>query len=171
MGKGHVEVTVDDSGLKALMRVMRQEVDGKQLRKDLIAELRTAVGPGVSAVQGRLRAVPHRGAAKASPALGTYLASRVKPQVRLGGRAAGVRVRIAQTPNLRGFKLAARRLTRTSWRHKVFGNPEVWVTQKSPIPGYFDDTLARGRSEYRAAVVAALKDLSNRLTARKYGAK
>jgi hypothetical protein len=43
--------------------------------------------------------------------------------VRLSGRSTGVKVRIGQTPNLRGFKMAARRLNRKSWRHKVFGNP------------------------------------------------
>lgn len=171
MARGDLEVTVDDSGLKELMKVVRQEADGKQLRKDLIADIRTAVAPGVSAVQAKVRAIPHSTAAHPSPSLGSYLASRVRPQVRLSGRSAGVRVRIAQTPNLRGFKMAARRLNRKKWRRPVFGNTEVWVEQRSPMPGFFDDTLAAGRAQYRAAVVGAMKKLADRLTARKFGGK
>lgn len=170
MAHGDLEVSVDDQAIKDLMRVVRREADGKQLRKDLIAELKTAVEPGVTAVQGKLRSIPHRSATASKPALGTYLASRVKPQVRLSGRSPGVSVRIGQTPNIRGFKLAAKRLNRKHWRHRVYGG-DVWVDQKSPIPGYFDDTLAEGRSRYRVGVVAALKSLADRLTARKFGAR
>jgi hypothetical protein len=169
VARGELEVTVDDSGLKDLMKVVRQEADAKQLRKDLIAEIRTAVAPGVSAVQAKVRAIPHSSAAHPKPAMSSYLASRVKPQVRLSGRSAGVRVRIGTTPNLRGFAQAARRLNRKFWRHQVYGNKEVWVEQRSPIPGFFDDTLAAGRDSYRAAVVTALKSLADRLTVRKFG--
>lgn len=168
MARGELEVSVDDQAMRDLARVIRRESDGKQLRKDLIADLKRAVEPGQSAVQGKLRAVPHRSATQSRPALGSYLASRTKVQVRLSGRAPGVKVRIGQTPNIRGFKMAARRLNRTHWRHMVYGNKEVWVDQKSPIPGFFDDTLAAGRSRYRAAVVATLKSMADRLTVRKY---
>lgn len=167
MASGELEVTVDDQAIKDLMRVVRREADGKQLRKDLIAELKSAVSPGVSAVQGKLRSVPHRSATQSKPPLGSYLASRTKVQVRLSGRSPGVKVRIGQTPNIRGFKMAARRLNRQKWRHRVYGT-DVWVDQKSPIPGFFDDTLAEGRSRYRAGVVSALESMADRLTVRKY---
>jgi hypothetical protein len=169
-GKAALNVKVDDQAMRELGRAIRKETDGKQLRKDLVAELRAAVAPGVSAVQGKLRAIPQRSATQAKPALGSYLAARVKPSIRLSGRTPGVNVRIGQTPNLRGFKMAARRLNRKSWRHRVYGR-NVWVTQKSPIPGFFDDTLAAGRAQYRAAVVAALKKTSDRLTIRKFGGR
>lgn len=161
------ELSVDQQAVKRLARVLRDESDGKALRKELIGELKDAVEPGVSAVQGKLRSIPRRsGTAGSSPALGSYLAARVKAQVRLSGRSPGVRVRIAQTPKLRGFTLAARRLNRESWRRKVFGDPDVWVDQKSPIPGFFDDTLAEGRERYRAAVVRALESMARRIVAR-----
>lgn len=162
MAADAVKVTVEDRDFKALMARVRAQADGKELRKDLVAELRTAVAPGVSAVQAKVRAIPHSSAVRVSPSLGTYLASRVKPQVKLSGRSTGVRVRIGQTPNLRGFKMAARRLNAKSWRHRVYGR-DVWVTQRSPIPGFFDDTLAKGRAQYRAAVIEALKRLSDKL--------
>jgi hypothetical protein len=160
MDRASFEVRIEDRGIAALGRALRAEANGAQLRKELIVELRQAVGPGVSAVRSKLRAIPSQ--TVSSPPLGSYLASRTKPQVRLSGRSAGVAIRIPQTPNLRGFKLAAKRLNRTHWRHRVFGR-DVWVTQDSPIPGFFDDTLAEGKQEYLAAVLRACRKFSLRL--------
>jgi hypothetical protein len=157
-----VELTVDARQLKVLARRIKLEEASKQLRKDLVVDIRAAVAPGVSAVQGKLRAIPHQSATRPSPGLGTYLASRTKAQVKLVGWSAGVRVRIPQTPQLRGFKMAARRLNRTHWRHKVFGR-EVWVEQQSPIPGFFDDTLLADKAKYTAAVHAAVHKMARRL--------
>lgn len=162
-GKAKFELSDDQRAIQALAKALKAEADGKALRKDLIGELKAAVEPAVSAVQGKLRSIPHNSRTKSSPALGTYLASRVRAQVRLSGRSTGVKVRLPQTPNIRGFKMAARRLNRKSWRHKVFGDPKVWVTQRSPIPGYFDDTLADGRPRYRKAVVEALERSARRV--------
>lgn len=157
-----IELTVDTSQIKRLAARIRREEASKQLRKDLVTDIRLAVAPGVSAVKEKLNAIPHQSISTPSPALGSYLAARVRPQVKLTGRSAGVRVRIGQTPNLRGFKLAARRFNRTHWRHRVFGR-DVWVEQRSPIPGYFDDTLFARRDEYRVAVFAAIHKMARRL--------
>jgi hypothetical protein len=167
VAKGDLDVKIDDHGMRELASALRKEADGKQLRKDLVGKLKDAVAPGVAAVQGKLRSMPHRSATHSSPALGTYVASKVKAQVKLAGKAPGVAVRIPMTPQIRGFKMAARRLNRTHWRHKVYGR-DVYVTQVSPIPGYMDDTLARDRAKYRAAVVAAMDDMRKRLARRKY---
>lgn len=171
-GKDAMEVKVDDRGLRELAAAIREEANGKQLRKDLIKSLRTAVEPGVRAVQGRLRSMPHHShlASAPTPGLGTYLAGRTRAQVKLTGRSAGVAVRIPQTPQLRGFKFAARRLDRGHWRHQVFGKG-IWVSQVSPIPNYMDTTLTRDKAKYRAAVVAAMDDMRDRLGRRKYGSK
>jgi hypothetical protein len=147
-------------------RALKAESDGKDLRRDLRNDIKKAVEPGVSKVQGKLRAMPHSSTARSSPALGSYLASRTKAAIKLTGRSTGVAVRIPQTPNIRGFKLAARRLNRKSWRHKVFGNPRLWVTQQSRIPGYFDDTLADGKAAYKKAVVEALEKMARRIAER-----
>lgn len=164
--KAALNLTVDQQALQAVAKRMRAEEDGKALRKELMGNLKDAVGPGVSKVQGKLRGMPHTSATRSSPPLGSYLASRVKPSVRLSGRSTGVAVRVGQTPALRGFKMAARRLNRKSWRHPRWGDKRFWVTQQSPIPGYFDDTLAEGRPQYRAAVVAALESMARRLAGR-----
>lgn len=159
-------ISVEAEAMRQLGAAFRREADGKALRRDLTKQIGTAVAPAVSAVQGVLRAIPHPSAAHASPRLSTYLSSRVKVQVRYSGRSTGVRVRIGETPNLRGFTLAARYLNKKSWRHPVFGNREVWVTQTSPVPGYWDDTLAADRDKYRDAVVDALGMMARRLMER-----
>ena len=166
MAKPQIELSVDQRAVQRVAKALRAEGDGKALRKELIADLKDAVEPGVSAVQGKLRAMPHRSGAAGSPPLGSYLAARVRPSVRLTGRSTGVSVRIGQTPKLRGFKMAARRLNRKSWLYPVFADTETWVTQESRVPGYFDETLAADRGKYRAAVLGALEKMARRIAER-----
>lgn len=157
-----IELSVDQSKLVALGRLMKAEANSAQLKKDLIAEFRAAAQPGIAAVRGKLRAMP-RERTPSQPPLGSYLASRVRLQVRFTGRSAGVRIRIPQTPNIRGFKLAAKRLNRTHWRHMVFGNKDTWVEQISPIPNYFDGTLEGYKEAYTAACLLAIRRMGRRL--------
>lgn len=157
-----IELTVEQSKVVKLGKLMRAESDGAKLKRDLGVAIRAAVEPGVSAVKSKLQAIPRSGPAK-SPPLGGYLAARVKVRIRFTGRSAGVAVRVQQTPNLRGFKMAARRLNRKQWRHPIYGNKQAWVTQVSPIPGYFDETLMKYKAEYTAAVLAACRKMALRL--------
>jgi hypothetical protein len=157
-----LELTVDQSALVKVAKLMKAESNGIKLKADLIVAIKAAVAPGVTAVQGKLRAIPHSSVTSTQPALGAYLAARVRPSVRMAGGSAGIRVRLQQTPNIRGFKMAGRRLNRTHWRHKVYGQ-DIWVEQISPIPGYFDDTLMAGKDQYLAAVLSACRRMAMRL--------
>lgn len=157
-----MEVEITSTALTALARRIKAEQDGKQIRKDLVTELRAAAAPGVAAVKEKLRSMP-RAARGQSPAMGTYLAGRTAVQVRTSGKKVGVRVRIPATPKLRGFAMAARRINKGSWRHRVYGR-DVWVTQHSPIPGFFDDTLRGDHDRFRRAVVAVMRKTARRLT-------
>lgn len=162
--KPPIELSVDQKQIQAIAKALKSEEDGKQLRKDLIADLKVAVAPGVSAVKSKLQAMPGD-TAHASPAVGSYLASKVVAQARVSGRNTGVAVRIKKTPQLRGFINAARRFNQESWRHKVFGR-DVWVEQTSPIQGFFDDTLKERKDVYRVAILAAVKSMADRVAAR-----
>jgi hypothetical protein len=177
-------LSVDQRDIQSVGRAMKAQGDGKALRKDLIVSLRAAVQPPIDQIQGKLRATPHSGLTSKSPAMGTFLASRVKAQVRLSGFSTGVAVRMAKTPQLRGFAMASRRLNRTSWKHPVFAgglasaDPQTGsgrhrqaasrgeVEQISPMPDYFDDILNEDKELYRAAVVVALERMKLRLAAR-----
>lgn len=168
MPNGELQVEVDKGSIATitnLARVMRSDPDGKKIRKEFVAELKTAVEPGIASVQEKLRAVPHQSAVQSSPPLGSYLASRVKAQVNTSGRRAGVRIRVPTTPQLRGFRKAAAKLNRDSWRHPVFGS-DRWVTQTSPIRGYFDETLQKTKPQLRSAVVKVLEKFARRMAGR-----
>jgi hypothetical protein len=162
---GGVDIKVDASTLVRLGRVLKAEEDGRELRKELIGNLRVAVAPGVTSVRGKVSSIPHHSAVQSSPSLGSYLSSRVRTQVRLSGNKAGVAVRVGKTPGLRGFANAARNLNKAAWNHRAWGK-DVWVEQQSPIPGYFDQTLTEGKPRYRAAVIAALESMSARIAGR-----
>lgn len=155
--------SVEAEAMRQLGQAFRRVADGKVLRKELTKNIRDAVAPGVEAVKSVLLAIPHNSIASPSPRLSTYLAARVKVDVKYSGQSTGVRVRIGQTPQLRNFRLAAKYLNKSSWRHPVFGNKNVWVTQQSHTPGYFDDTLAENRDKYRDAVVDAIGAMARRL--------
>lgn len=148
-----IELSVDQRRLVALGTLLKGEAEKRLLLKGLRAAIKEAASPGVAQVQAKLRAMPSRGEAK--PAIGSYLATRVKVSTRLTGRSSGVRIRIGATSSLRGFKWAARRFNHQHWRHQVFGKGEV--VQISPIPEYFDETLFAQRGKYHAAVIAAIE--------------
>jgi len=157
-------LSVQQQRLKSVGIAMKAEADGKLLRRELIADLRAAVAPGVEKVRGKLRALP-ASATGIQPAMGSYLASRVRAQVKFSGRRTGVAVRIGKTPNLRKFSVSSRVLNRGEWRHKVYGR-DVWVTQQSPIKGFFDKTLKADRALYRAGVLMAVKKMERRIAER-----
>jgi hypothetical protein len=159
-----VDLTVDQRAMQNVAKALKAEDDGKALRKDLIKELKIAVAPGVTAVKSQLTSMPSA-SVPSSPALGSYLASRTVANVRLSGQRTGVAIRIKKTPQLRGFVTASRQLNRASWRHKVFGR-DVWVTQQSPIKGFFDETLAKGKEAYKDGVARALDAMAKRIASR-----
>lgn len=165
---GAVAVAVPSAEVARLLAVktaMAAEADGKRLRLDLIRDLKVAVQPAQGQVKAQLRSWPSSSSATVSPALGSYLAGQVTSQVRMTTRKAGVAIRIKKTPDLRNFRFASRMLNRASWRHPVFGRA-TWVTQTSANPGFFDTTLAAGKAEYRAAVLAAITAMEQRIAAR-----
>lgn len=43
------------------------------------------------------------------------------------------------------------------WRHPVFGNKDVWVTQRPLRPGWFTETFANGHDEIENALTDALE--------------
>lgn len=153
-----LEILTNTEKIAKLGKLLRAESNGTELRRDLIRNLRAAVQPGVEDVRAKLSALP---SGVGTPALGGFLRARTRTQVRLAGRDVGVRVRIGQTPTLRDFAMAARRLNAKSWRRRIFGRG--WTVQVSPIPGFFDDTLYGRRDEYAAAVMAAVRKSARRL--------
>lgn len=170
MARGPIAFSIDQRAFQAVARAMRQQADGKELRRDLIREMKSAVRPGVDEVRARARAMPHTSRRKTPHApLGATLARKTTSTVNLTGKRTGVRVKIKRTPELGGFTYAARRVNRGHWRHPVFWRVPLvqrWVTQTSPLKGFFDDTLRRHRAEYKKGVVDALEKTARRVARR-----
>ncbi|MFS0697809.1 hypothetical protein [Streptomyces nitrosporeus] len=159
------ELTVTHEGLDALVRAIRQEADGKALRKELAANMRTALRPGAARAKSSIMAMGSSGTGT-GPGLRAGVAKKIRPEVKLGGRWSGARVKAFKTPALRRFPNAPKRLNRRGggWRTLTYGH-EPWRTQIGK-PGWFDDSFTNDAAAYRAAVHEAMEDMARRLAAR-----
>lgn len=157
-----VELSVDQQALRVLANALKQEADGKKMRRQLAADLRAALQPALGEIRSGLMAMPTSGAmpTEGGP-LRTEVLKHLKAEARLSGRSTGARVRMKRR-GPRQFPLAGRRLNRKKgWRHRVWGR-DVWVHQIGK-PGYFDDPLRENRATYRRAVLKAMNDTAARI--------
>jgi len=151
-------------GLSALVRALRQEEDGKQLRKELAKNMRVALKPAAVQAKSSIMSMSSAGPGT-SPALRSAIAKRIRPEVKLGGRWTGARVKARKTPNIRGFAQAPKRTQRASgWRTQTFGNGE-WRTQHGKL-GWFDQSMQGRATEYRDAVLQAMEEMARRIANR-----
>lgn len=152
-------------GLAALTRALRAEEDGKQLRKELARNLREALKPGAAEAKSSVMSIASAGLPTA-PALRSSVAKKIRPEVKLGGRWSGARVKAFKTKNVRNFPNAPKRLNRAGgWRHPVYGNREIWVQQRGRV-GWFDRSFEGREGTYLAAVNAAMEDMARRIASR-----
>lgn len=161
-----VQLTIEHRALQELGRALKAEADGKQLRRDLIRELKKPLAPAVAEIKAGVMAV---GAGGLPPAEGEPLRPavkrRIRSEVKLSGHATGVRVRARKTEAVRGFRNAPKRLNSPKgWRHPVFGT-DRWVTQMGN-PGYFDEPLKRRRREFRTATLRTMEATARRIKIR-----
>jgi hypothetical protein len=152
-------------GLAALTRAIRAEEDGKQLRKELARDMREALKPGAAEAKSSIMSLSSAGLPTA-PALRSSVAKKIRPEVKLGGRWSGARVKAFKTKNVRNFPNAPKRLNRAGgWRHPVFGLREVWVQQHGKVD-WFDRAFEGREGQYRAAVEAAMENMARRIASR-----
>jgi hypothetical protein len=159
-----VELHVEVRGIKRLVIALRAEADGKKMRADFIRELRKAVDPAKDEAKSAVMSMHSSGLTRGKP-LRAAIASQVKTEVRISGERAGIRVKAGRRGMPRGFGQAPRRTnSEGGWRHPVFGREaRIWVRQIGK-PGWFDDTLASRRDNYRMAVHRAMEETARRIT-------
>jgi hypothetical protein len=151
-------------GLAALTRAIRAEEDGKQLRKELAANMREALKPGAEQAKNSIMGMVSLHGS--TPALRTSIARKIRPEVKLGGRWSGARVKAFKTKNIRGFPNAPKRTNRASgWRHPVYGNRENWVHQRGKLE-WFDRAFRGREGMYKQAVEQAMEDMARRIASR-----
>jgi hypothetical protein len=158
-----IELHVEERGIRRLAIALHAEADGKKMRADFIRELRRAVDPAKERAKSAVMSIHSSGLTHGKPLRAT-IASQVKSEVRVSGRLVGVRVKARNRGMPRGFGQAPKRTNASGWRHPVFGRKtRFWVHQIGK-PGWFDDTLAAGRDEYRIAVHRAMEATARRIT-------
>ncbi|MFI1030728.1 hypothetical protein [Streptomyces sp. NPDC020951] len=152
-------------GLAALTRAIRAEEDGKQLRKELARDMREALKPGAAEAKSSIMSMSSAGL-RTAPALRSAVAKKIRPEIKLGGRWSGARVKAFKTRNVRNFPNAPKRLNRAGgWRHPVFGNREVWAQQHGKVD-WFDRSFEGRGGVYKEAVEAAMENMAQRIASR-----
>ncbi|MFI9005104.1 hypothetical protein [Streptomyces sp. NPDC053541] len=152
-------------GLAALTRAIRAEADGKELRRDLARNMRESLKPAATLAKSGIMAMSSA-TPGTSPALRSAIARKIRPEVKLGGRWSGARIKAFKTKNIRGFNNAPKRTNRPrGWRHLVYGRPDSWVTQHGKSH-WFDHALEGVEPNAREAVERAMEDMARRLASR-----
>ncbi|NUL03601.1 hypothetical protein HRW07_10205 [Streptomyces lunaelactis] len=164
-GEPPFELTCTHEGLDALVRAIRQEADGKALRKDLAKNMREALKPGAAAAKSSIMSMSSTGTGT-GPGLRSMIAKKIRPEVKLGGRWSGARVKAFKTPGLRGFANAAKRTNRRDggWRTLTYGR-EPWRTQYGKRH-WFDEAFEGQTNRYRDAVLEAMAEMARRIESR-----
>lgn len=145
---------VEISGAEDFLRLSKalKHAGRKELRKELNREIKVAAKPIIKKTRARARAdLPSGGG------LNKIVAKEPQRiQVRTGAKTAGVRIVVGKK---RG---GARAANKGFIRHPVFGNREVWVTQRVPSD-WFDGPARESESELRRSVEKAMQEIVNRI--------
>ncbi|MFF1417475.1 hypothetical protein [Streptomyces sp. NPDC058280] len=159
------DLQVTHEGLDALVRAIRAEADGKQLRKELARNMRGALKPGAVMAKSGIMAMSSAGMGT-GPSLRAAIAKKIRPEVKLGGRWSGARVKAFKTPGIRGFTNAPKRTNRRNggWRTLTYGR-EPWRTQIGKRQ-WFDRAFENDTDQYTRAVHEAMEDMARRLASR-----
>jgi hypothetical protein len=163
-GDPPVDVSVTHEGLDALVRAIRAEADGKELRKELAQGLRDALKPAIADARAGIMGMASAGMGTASPGLRTSIARRIRNEVKLGGRWSGARVKARKTPNIRGFANAAKRTQQDTWRTRIYKS-DVWREQRGQL-NWFDDAMHDKGHLYAEAIRDAMESMARRIASR-----
>lgn len=156
-------VELDLSGpekkLRDLGRALRSAEDGKDLRRELLKNIRAAAGPARQAARASIRSLHSAGHPGRS--IRSAIAQKVQVVAKTSGKTVGARIVANTTPGVRGFRHAPRRFNSArGWFHPEFDGTEVHQVGK---PGWFDDPIQKYKPEYRRAVVDAINTTANKI--------
>jgi hypothetical protein len=153
---------VESEDLARLTRILKDEANGKELRRELAKNLRHASEPARDAARSSIMAMESGGLEREGEPLREAIAHRVVTEARLSGRSTGAKVKARRlTQATRGFILAPKRTNATRWRRRVYGR-DVWVEQVGK-PRWFDDAMDANRSRWRDAVEEAMDHTAHRI--------
>lgn len=147
-------------GGEDLRRVSRElrRMDNPEIKKRFRKELRAAARPLVPRVRASIRSIPSsRG--YSPDGLRGALSKATRLEVKTAGRQAGVAIRVDGRKMPSHMKsLPSMVEGKKRWRHPVFGNREVWVTQ--PRQPYFYNVVRVAGPASRRAVNRVLDGIT-----------
>jgi hypothetical protein len=155
-----LEVTGEDQ-LRRLARDLRaQGPTGKLLRKRLRRRIIAAGKPMVRSAKENAHNIPAKGSR--STGLRDDLARATRMRVGLAARTSSVRVETTGKKMPSGKKALPKDMEGSQrWRHPVFGDRDVWVTQ--PPHPYFYRAVKEHLPEVRAGVMKAVEQTAAEL--------
>jgi len=153
------------SGGKELARISRElrtVGNGREIRKQLGKELRTAALPLVPAVRASIQAIP--AATGQSSGLRSRLAKATRLSVKTTGRTASIRILVdgRKMPDGERALPAYIEGTKPNWRHPVHGHKGTWVRQQAH-PYFYKVVRPLGRKS-RTAVIRTLDEISKKIS-------
>lgn len=167
MANPPVAVEVRQDELRDLIRAMRAEADGRELRKELAKSLRDTLKPHADRAKNGALSIPGGGSAT-SPRLRPAIAKGVQQRVNLTMRGAGASVRARRTPRIRNFTNAPKRTnSRRGWRTQSWGNDQ-WRVQMGK-PDWFDNAMRGIAPEATADVRRIVDEMARRIAQRAGG--
>lgn len=160
-------VRVDASDLRKVSLIAKEF--GPQLQKQLRKQLRAAGKVGADAVKADIHKMPsgsssprHVSVSKRGQIveknLRDLIADAVTVNLATSGKRADLRIRIRKTPALQAIGAGgiAKAINTGRWRHPVYGNRNVWVSQTGIK--FFDEPLNALKPEILVLVKKALDD-------------
>lgn len=154
-------MTIHSDDLARLSKILKQRADGKELRKELAANLRKASEPARDAARANIMQMPSGGLPHEGEPLRDAISRRIVTEARLSGRSTGAKVKAKRRGMPRQFEHAAKRTNREKWRHQVFGK-DVWVDQVGR-PHWFDDAMKANHAKWKAAVIEAMNETARKI--------
>jgi hypothetical protein len=162
-----IEMQVSAEGIQRLGRALAAEEDGKQLRKELAANMRGALQPAADMAKSNIMSMRSEHGAGGGPGLRQAIAKKVRPEVKLGGRWSGARVKAKKTPNIRNFRNAPKRTQRPGgWRTRSWNGE--WRNQVGRFE-WFDRAMSGRETYYKQKVLEAMDAMARRVAERNRG--
>jgi hypothetical protein len=150
------EVTSTDQFIRAARALNAQGSAGKGLKRELMAEIKTAVKPMENEVR---RDLPQFLPRRYARVLGANLV--VRPSQKTTGNSVGLKV-TGYAPG-QAQRRQVNPINAGILRHPVFGNRKVWIAQKVKA-GFWSIPMERSRDIPAAAIRRAIQKTISKLT-------
>jgi hypothetical protein len=152
LSQGEIELSVYGADKLARLAAKLKALGEGELRKRMLAELRKAGRELRDAEREAALGLP---AGKYETGLRQAIAAAMVVRTRTAGSSAGVRVMVDRNKLPADKRRLPILMNRGTWRHPVYGDREVWVSQRSQ-PGWWDEPGQRLNPVLRQRMINVL---------------